>query len=468
MVHRFSIRDVNIIVDSESGAVHLADRVSFDLCGLLTPPLGKECPEAAVRELSARYDEGEIREAYGELLALFQAGELFAPEYDGPNARMSLKGAPVKALCLHVSHDCNMRCNYCFAKTGDFGTGRRIMDFETAKAAVDFVVGRSGKRRNIEIDFFGGEPLMAFDTVRKTVEYAKSLEEKYQKNFRFTITTNGLLLNDEIIDAVNREMSNVVLSLDGRREINDKVRKTVSGDGTFELVMPKMQRLVNLRDKGKDYYVRGTFTKENLDFCEDIKEMVSCGFRNLSLEPVVLKGGGALAITKEDLPRIFEEYEKLCELILQSKNTDREFLFFHFMIDLSQGPCIIKRMRGCGAGFEYVAVTPEGDIYPCHQFVGNKEFRLGNVHEKTFDLSLSERFAGIDLNTRKGCSDCWAKYYCGGGCSAANHTVNGDISIPYELGCELERKRVECAIYLKARSAAFAEQARTAPESPAG
>lgn len=444
------MKEINIIVDSASGAVHIADKAAFDLCGLLQPPLRKECPESAIQSLITRYSREEVMDAYNELYTLAEAGELFTSDYDGVETKLSLSGAPIKALCLNVAHDCNMRCEYCFAKTGDFGTGRKIMDFETAKAAIDFVIARSGKRKNIEVDFFGGEPLMAFDTVKKTVEYARSLEAEHHKTFRFTITTNGLLLNDEITDYINREMLNVVLSLDGRKSVNDEIRKTVTGKGSYDTIVPKMKRLVSLRSDDKDYYTRGTFTKNNLDFCEDIKAMLSCGFSNLSLEPVMLKGDSSLAITREDLPRIFEEYEKLCELILEREKADDKFLFFHFMIDLEQGPCILKRMRGCGAGFEYVAVTPEGDIYPCHQFVGTDHFKLGNLHEHTFDVALSDRFAAINFNTRKGCSDCWAKYYCGGGCSAANVTMNNDLLRPYELGCELEQKRVECAIYLKA------------------
>ncbi|MCX7614184.1 MAG: thioether cross-link-forming SCIFF peptide maturase [Clostridiales bacterium] len=451
MVHRFSKKDVNILVDSASGAVHLADKAAYDLCGVLSPPLPKDCPESARKKLSEHYSDEEILEAYQELYSLYKAGELFTSDYDGAETKMSLSGAPVKALCLNVSHDCNLRCEYCFAKTGDFGTGRRIMDFDTAKKAVDFVIKHSGKRRNIEIDFFGGEPLMAFDTVKRTVDYAKGLEEKHNKNFRFTITTNGLLLNDEITEYINREMSNVVLSLDGRKEINDHVRKTIVGTGCYDAIVPKMKRLVRLRDNKKDYYVRGTFTKNNPDFCEDIKEMLDCGFTNLSLEPVVLKKENPLSITKEDLSRVFEEYDRLCDLILEREKEGQNFEFFHFMIDLEQGPCILKRLRGCGAGFEYVAVTPEGDIYPCHQFVGMDEFILGNLNDGTFDVSLSDRFAAINFYTRKDCLNCWAKYYCGGGCSAANQSMNNDLLQPYELGCELERKRVECAIYLKAR-----------------
>ncbi|MDP4109235.1 MAG: thioether cross-link-forming SCIFF peptide maturase [Bacillota bacterium] len=451
MVHQFCFKGINIIVDTESGAVHIADEITYDLCEILTPPLFEACPEHAYKALSEKYGRYEVTDAYGELYSLYKAGELFSEEYKGPDSKIPLTGAPIKALCLHVSHDCNMRCGYCFAKTGDFGTGRNIMDFETAKRAIDFVIERSGKRRNIEIDFFGGEPLMAFDTVKKTVEYARGFEKKCDKVFRFTITTNGLLLDEENTDYINREMSNVVLSLDGRREINDKIRKTVNGEGTFDAIVPKMQRLVKLRNKNKDHYIRGTFTKENVDFCSDIEEMLSLGFRNLSMEPVVLKGKGPYPLSEAELPRIYEEYERLCDLLLSKENTDQEFLFFHFMIDLDQGPCILKRMRGCGAGFEYVAVTPEGDIYPCHQFVGHQEYKLGNLYQNTFDFALSDTFAGINLKTRSGCSECWAKYYCGGGCSASNLTVNGDTAKPYELGCKLERKRVECAIYLKAR-----------------
>jgi uncharacterized protein len=325
------------------------------------------------------------------------------------------------------------------------------MDFETAKRAIDFVVEKSGPRRNIEVDFFGGEPLMALDTVKRTVEYARSIEEAAGKCFRFTITTNGVLLDDETIDYINREMSNAVLSLDGRREVNDDLRPTVNGKGSYDVIVPKFQKLIAGRGT-KDYYLRGTFTRFHKDFAEDVKALAAIG-KHVSVEPVVGKREDPYALQEEDLPELLAEYERLAEYLRDHRETN----FFHFNVDLSQGPCVIKRLRGCGAGCEYVAITPEGDIYPCHQFVGLEEYKLGSVHEGTFDQSLSERFAGLNIYTRDECRACWARFYCSGGCSASNLLVNGDIKRPHQIGCELERKRLECAIALKAIDAGLSE-----------
>ena len=361
------------------------------------------------------------------------------------------KSAQIKALCLHVSHDCNLRCKYCFASTGDFGTGHRMtMDFETAKKAIDFVIARSGKRRNIEVDFFGGEPLMAMDTVKRTVEYARSIEEKAGKCFRFTITTNGMLLNDENIEYINREMSNAVLSLDGRREINDDLRPTVGGKGSYDVIVPKFEKLIAGRGT-KDYYLRGTFTRFHKDFADDVKVLASIG-KNVSVEPVVGKEEDPYALQESDLPELKAEYERLAEYLREHRNVN----FFHFNVDLSQGPCVIKRLRGCGAGCEYVAITPDGDIYPCHQFVGNEEYKLGSLTDGSFDMEKSGRFAELNVYTREACRNCWARFYCSGGCSASNLLVNGDIKEPHKVGCELERKRLECAIALKAIDAGMA------------
>jgi uncharacterized protein len=326
------------------------------------------------------------------------------------------------------------------------------MDIETAKRAIDFVIERSGNRRNIEVDFFGGEPLMAMDTVKATVDYARSIEEKAGKNFRFTITTNGVLLNDENIDYINREMSNVVLSLDGRPEVNDRLRKTVGGKGSYDIIMPKFQKLVAGRGT-KDYYLRGTFTHYNLDFAEDVMHMADQGFHSVSVEPVVGEESCDYALKPEDLPAVLEQYEILAQKLRDRKDVN----FFHFNVDLAQGPCVIKRLRGCGAGCEYVAITPEGDIYPCHQFVGNSEYRMGSLYDGTFDMAISHRFSCLNIYTREACKDCWARFYCSGGCSASNLLVNGDIRKPNQTGCEMERKRLECAIALKALRVGLAE-----------
>ena len=327
------------------------------------------------------------------------------------------------------------------------------MDVETAKKAIDFVIQRSGSRRNIEVDFFGGEPLMAMDTVKATVDYARSLEEKHGKNFRFTITTNGVLLNEENIAYINREMSNAVLSLDGRPEVNDKMRKTISGTGSYDVILPKFQKLVEGRGD-KDYYLRGTFTRYNRDFSADVMHIADQGFRNVSVEPVVGSPDCDYTFREEDLPGILAEYEKLAEQLLHRPDVN----FFHFNVDLSQGPCVIKRLRGCGAGCEYVAITPEGDIYPCHQFVGNEEYKLGNLYEDTFNMDLSHRFGELNVYTRPDCQQCWARFYCSGGCSASNLLVNGDIKIPNRFGCDMQRKRLECAIAMKAHQAGMVEE----------
>ncbi len=447
MIHRFKQGDLFILTDVNSGSVHSVDELVYDLCGLVTPPLAAHCPQDAAEALKEKYSPEAIEEAYQEICELAKEDLLFSSPQEIPANLIKPDDIPVKALCLHVSHDCNLRCTYCFAQTGDFGTVRSLMNAETAKKAIDFVIERSKNRHNIEVDFFGGEPLMAFDVVKETVEYAKEQGKAHNKNFRFTITTNGLLLNDEITEYLNREMSNIVLSLDGRKSVNDDMRKTVAGTGSYDIIVPKMKKLVDQRDKDKDYYVRGTYTGKNLDFTQDVLDIYHHGFDQISVEPVSAPAGCGYEITEADLPRIREEYNKLSEIMLDLEKNGEGFNFFHFNVDLEQGPCIIKRMRGCGAGCEYVAVTPEGDIYPCHQFVGMKEFYMGNINEETFDRSHVKQFANVSVYTREKCKDCWAKFYCSGGCSAANYHANHDINDAYEIGCELEKMRLECAIY---------------------
>ncbi|MBS1337435.1 MAG: thioether cross-link-forming SCIFF peptide maturase [Oscillospiraceae bacterium] len=455
MVHTFTSLGAYIAVDVNSGAVHVLDKTAYDLLCLLSGPMEEICPDEVAAQLP-QYARAEVNGAWEELLVLQKQGLLFTDDnYIDPSAAALMKqDAPIKALCLHVSHDCNLRCQYCFASTGDFGTGHRMtMDVETAKKAIDFVIQRSGSRRNIEVDFFGGEPLMAMDTVKATVDYARSLEEKHGKNFRFTITTNGVLLNEENIAYINREMSNAVLSLDGRPEVNDKMRKTISGTGSYDVILPKFQKLVEGRGD-KDYYLRGTFTRYNRDFSADVMHIADQGFQNVSVEPVVGSPDCDYTFREEDLPGILAEYEKLAEQLLHRPDVN----FFHFNVDLSQGPCVIKRLRGCGAGCEYVAITPEGDIYPCHQFVGNEEYKLGNLYEDTFNLDLSHRFGELNVYTRPDCQQCWARFYCSGGCSASNLLVNGDIKIPNRFGCDMQRKRLECAIAMKAHQAGMVEE----------
>ena len=451
MIHRFSMKGVNILMDINSGSVHIVDDAAYALSAVVAPGMTEECPEDILRSLSDSFSEEQIRGAYQELYELEQSGYLFADDDYIDIASAIPTGAPIKALCLHVSHYCNLRCKYCFASTGDFGMGRRMtMDPEVAKKAIDFVVERSGSRRNIEVDFFGGEPLMAFDTVKQTVDYARSIEKEKNKKFRFTITTNGILLNDESIDYINENMDNCVLSLDGRRAVNDEMRPTPNGCGSYDVIVPKFKKLVSQRGKDRDYYVRGTFTSKNLDFSNDVLSIADEGFDQLSVEPVTSEPGTGYDLSEKDLPRIAEEYEKLVDIMQKRRKEGKGFNFFHFMVDLQQGPCVIKRLRGCGAGYEYVAVSPDGDIYPCHQFVGRPEFKLGSIFDGTFDMNISEKFSSLNVCSRPKCRDCWAKFYCSGGCAAANYNMNGNLEDPYEMGCELQKKRLECAIYLKA------------------
>lgn len=450
MIHRYKLFNKNIVLDINSGGVYDVDALTYDLIGILentTLPFLENCPSDVVSALSDSYDLEEINEAYGEVLQLVRDGALFSDgEYLHKFENSYPTEPPIKALCLNIAHDCNLRCAYCFASTGDFQTGRKLMSFDTAKAAIDFVIGASKSRKNIEIDFFGGEPLMNFDVVKKTVEYARLEGDKHGKNFRFTITTNGVLLDDKKSDFINQYMDNVVLSLDGEKEKNDRVRYFKDGTGTYDLIVPKYKRLVSNRDK--DYYVRGTYTALNTKFSDDVFHLAKLGFKNTSVEPVVLPKDNPMAIREEHLDELLKEYEVLSGGMLDLMKEDRGFRFFHFMLDLKQGPCVIKRIRGCGAGNEYVAVTPEGDIYPCHQFVGQESFKLGNLQSGITNSKVREQFSHANIFAREDCMNCWAKLYCGGGCLANNYHNTDDINKVYKIGCELEKKRVECAIWL--------------------
>ncbi len=449
MVHTFYLNGYYIALDVNSGAVHVLDELTYKILNKFSDKLDENCPEWLVEEFSSEASESEIKEIYSELLSLQNAGQLFS-EDDYERFTCMMKGAPIKSMCLHISHDCNLRCKYCFASTGDFGKGRKLMPVETGKKAIDFLLGN---RHNLELDFFGGEPLMNWDAVKEIIAYARSKEEEYNKKFRFTVTTNGMLLNDESIDFINEEMSNVVLSLDGRKCVNDAMRVTEGGRGSYDVFVPKFQKLVEKRRNGKykEYYARGTFTKNNLDFANDVYHIADdLGFDQLSVEPVIADPSEPYALTEEDLPRIYEEYEKLAvEMIRRKKEEGGCFNFFHFMIDLDQGPCAIKRLRGCGCGNEYVSVTPDGDIYPCHQFVGHDEWKMGNLEDETLDLEMKDKFACSNIYTKDGCKDCWCKFYCSGGCNANNYSFNKDINKPVKLSCDIERKRVECAIMIK-------------------
>ena len=451
MIHKYKLLDKNIVLDVYSGAVHVVDDVMYDMLDFMLEPFIAEnkCPDYIADELSGKYPREEIDESYAEICELYRAGQLFAPDSYEEIAKNWNKKSVVKALCLHVAHDCNLRCKYCFADTGEFHGGRCLMSAETGKKAIDFVIKSSGARKNIEIDYFGGEPLMNFGVVREITEYAKAEGEKHGKNFRFTVTTNGVLLNEDIKKYINENMSNVVLSIDGTKETNDRMRYRVDGSGSYDSIVPKFQDLAESRNQDR-YYVRGTFTAYNKDFAKDVIHLADLGFKQTSVEPVVAPETEDYALTKEDIPVIFREYEKLTEEYIKRYKEGKGFNFFHFMIDLDQGPCVVKRLSGCGAGHEYLAVAPNGDIYPCHQFVGNNDFLMGNVDSGTIDEKIKSYFEKSNIYTKEKCKNCFAKFYCSGGCCANAWNFNGDINKPYELACEFEKKRVECAIAIEA------------------
>ncbi|MDD7516325.1 thioether cross-link-forming SCIFF peptide maturase [Ruminococcus flavefaciens] len=447
MIHKYKLNGLNIVLDVNSGGVHLVDELTYDLLDNVEPPFDAECPQKVVDKLSKSYDEQDIRDCYDEIVELYNDKILFSEDDYEKYAQYSV-ASPVKAMCLNIAHDCQLRCKYCFASTGDFGKGRKLMSFETGKHAIDFLLENSGNRPNLELDFFGGEPLMNFGVVKQVVEYARSREKEYNKKFRFTITTNGLLLDDEKIEFINREMSNVVLSIDGRKEVNDYFRVLPNGQGCYDIILPKYKKLVEGRGD-KEYYVRGTFTNKNLDFSKDVFALNEAGFDQISVEPVV-GDDDIYALTEKDLPAVFAEYEKLALKLLENEKNGKKFNFFHFMLDLDQGPCAIKRLRGCGCGNDYVAITPDGDIFPCHQFVGIDEYKMGNIDEGTFDQEMKADFAKAHVYSKPECRECWAKFYCSGGCNANNYQYMGDIRKAHKISCQLEKKRLECAIMMKA------------------
>ena len=449
MIHKYLQMGHAIVLDINSGAVHVVDRLTYDMLDYLQPPLAEAMPQDLPEKMGIPTEK--LAEAYAELYGLFAQGLLFSADDYAPYAEQMVL-SPVKAMCLNVSHDCNLRCAYCFAGKGNYGGESMVMSAETGKKAIDFLIAQSGDRQFLEVDFFGGEPLMNFDAVQEILSYAQAEAAQRGKEFRFTITTNGMLLDDEKIDYINAHMDNVVLSLDGRRTVTDKVRTRVNGAGCYDIVVPKFQKLVERRGD-KEYYVRGTFTKWNIDFAEDVKAMEQLGFDQISVEPVVAGAQEAYALTTEDLPEIFAEYERLAELLVRKERQGEFVNFFHFMLDLDQGPCAIKRLRGCGCGNEYVAVTPDGDVYPCHQFIGQPQWKMGSVHDGSFDLPMKEQFAHATVYDKATCRDCWAKFYCSGGCNANNALYKGDVLSPLELSCELEKKRLECAIAIQAELA---------------
>ena len=449
MIHQYQLGGYNIVLDVCSGAVHVVDEVAYDIIGLFE----QHSKEEILHKMAQKYaDRPEITpedlaECYGQVNGLKEAGKLFAPDTFEPMAgKLKEKTAGVvKALCLHIAHTCNLNCSYCFASQGKYHGERAIMSFEVGKRALDFLIENSGTRRNLEVDFFGGEPLMNFQVVKDLVAYARSIEKEKGKNFRFTLTTNGMLIDDDVIEFANKEMSNVVLSLDGRREIHDHFRRDYAGKGSWEQIVPKFQKFVEARG-GKDYYMRGTFTHANPDFLKDIQQMLDLGFSELSMEPVVCAEGDPSALTEADLPIVMEQYEKLAELMLKRDEEGRPFTFYHYMIDLTGGPCIYKRISGCGSGTEYMAVTPWGDLYPCHQFVGEERFKLGNIWDGVTNTEVQGEFAACNVYAHPECRDCWARLYCSGGCAANAYHSTGSVTGVYEYGCKLFRKRMECAI----------------------
>ena len=449
MIHQYKLGGYNIVLDVCSGAVHAVDEVAYDIIEMFEEN-DRGAVLAAVKEKHPDISARDIEECYEQVVSLKESGKLFAPDTFEPMAgKLKEKTAGVvKALCLHIAHTCNLNCSYCFASQGKYHGDRAVMSFEVGKAALDFLVANSGTRRNLEVDFFGGEPLMNFDVVKQLVAYARSIEKEKGKNFRFTLTTNGLLIDDDVIDFANREMSNVVLSLDGRKEIHDRFRVDYAGNGSFDRIVPKFQKLVESRG-GKNYYMRGTFTHANPDFLNDIKVMLDLGFNELSMEPVVCAAGDPSELTEEDKPIVMEQYEKLAELMLARDKEGKPFTFYHYMIDLTGGPCIYKRISGCGSGTEYMAVTPWGDLYPCHQFVGEEKFKLGNVFDGVDNKEIQDEFMSCNVYARPECRDCWARLYCSGGCAANAYHATGSVKGIYKYGCDLFRKRMECAIMVQ-------------------
>ena len=451
MIHQYKLGGYNIVLDVASGAVHAVDDIAYDIIAMFE----NTEKDTVLSTLKEKYKDTEgvspedIDECYEQISELKAEGQLFSPDtFEGMAGTLKEKTAGViKALCLHIAHTCNLNCSYCFASQGKYHGERAVMSLEVGKRALDFLIENSGTRRNLEVDFFGGEPLLNFEVVKELVAYARSIEKKHNKNFRFTLTTNGMLIDDDVIDFANKEMSNVVLSLDGRREIHDRFRVDYQGKGSFDKIVPKFQKLVEARG-GKNYYMRGTFTHANPDFLEDIKVMLDLGFKELSMEPVVCAPGDSAELTDEDDVIVMQQYEKLAELMLERSKAGDPFTFYHYMIDLKDGPCIYKRISGCGSGTEYMAVTPWGDLYPCHQFVGDEKYRLGDIYAGVTNTEAQKEFFNCNVYAKPECRDCWARLYCSGGCAANAYHATGSVTGIYKKGCELFKKRMECAIML--------------------
>ncbi|MBR4174705.1 MAG: thioether cross-link-forming SCIFF peptide maturase [Lachnospiraceae bacterium] len=464
MVHLYKAGGYNIVLDVESGAVHIVDDAAYELIPLMESVVSKTADSplplqtaldrlAQIRDEEAlkRFCDEELREAVEEICELADAGALYSPDvYEQYVSEFSKHRATVvKALCLHMAHDCNLSCEYCFAGEGVYKGERALMSYEVGKKALDFLIENSGSRRNLEVDFFGGEPLMNWQVVKDLVQYGRSREKEAGKNFRFTLTTNGVLLNDEIIEFANKEMANVVCSIDGRKEIHDKKRPLRGGQGSYDIILPKFKKVATSREQN-NYYVRGTYTHDNTDFSEDVIHLMDEGFEQISVEPVVAGPEESYAIRDEDIPELLKQYDLLAQEIIKRRRKGEFVNFFHFMIDLEQGPCVAKRLSGCGAGSEYLAVTPQGELYPCHQFVGNEEFKMGDVYGGIERQDIKEKFLSCNVYTKEKCRDCFAKFYCSGGCMANAYNFTGDVNGNYETGCILQRKRIECAIMIKA------------------
>lgn len=449
MVHQYQLNGYHIVLDTCSGSVHVVDAVAYDLIALYPRMSEEEMIRALTEKYEGQITAEDVWECLEEIRELERTGKLYAPDpYAEKAAAFKNHNPAIKALCLHVAHTCNLNCSYCFASQGKYQGERALMSFEVGKQALDFLIANSGSRVNLEVDFFGGEPLMNWDVVKELVTYARTQEPLHHKKFRFTLTTNGMLIEDDVIDFANREMHNVVLSLDGRKEVHDRLRRDYAGRGSYEQIVPKFQEFVRRRG-GKNYYMRGTFTHNNVDFTEDIFHMADLGFRELSMEPVVCAPDDPYALTKEDLPKLFEQYEILAKEMIRRRKNGNGFTFYHFMLDLESGPCIYKRISGCGSGSEYLAVTPWGELFPCHQFVGEEQFSMGNVWDGITKPEIREMFQKCNAYARSECRDCWARLYCSGGCAANAYHATGDIQGIYEYGCELFKKRIECAIMVK-------------------
>ena len=460
MIHQYKNNGFNIVLDVNSGSVHVVDDVVYDVIPVAFEALDKGIEEEKLsnivsNSLKDKYPQADLQEALAEILELKKEGLLGTEDiYENYIIDFKKRETVVKALCLHIAHDCNLACKYCFAEEGEYHGRRALMSFEVGKKALDFLVANSGNRVNLEVDFFGGEPLMNWQVVKDLVKYGRSLEKPHNKKFRFTLTTNGILLNDEIIEFLNQEMSNVVLSIDGRKEINDLMRPHRGGQGSYDSIVPRFKKVAESR-KQMNYYVRGTFTRNNLDFAEDVMHLADLGFKQISVEPVVAAAEEDYALREEDIPGLLKEYDRLAVELLKRQKEGRGVNFFHFMIDLKGGPCVAKRLSGCGSGTEYLAVTPWGDFYPCHQFVGKEEFLMGNVDEGITRTDIRDEFKTCNVYAKEKCRNCFAKFYCSGGCAANSYNFHGNINDAYDLGCELQRKRIECAIMIKA---ALAEQ----------